>query len=131
MPMNRAPSPAAVHWRICRSPSELPNASTGRRPMNFWMFTGLARAVVDEVDLRLAKERRLAVLAELVRGHEARAHDLLGRDPVDALGPRAHELDRAARHDVGLEAVRAQMREQLEHRLEHELGVRALETGML
>ena len=27
------PRPAAVHWSICRSPSELPKAAMGRRPM--------------------------------------------------------------------------------------------------
>src|SRR5262249_52331968 len=67
---------------------------------------GLARAVVDEGDLRLTEQQGLAVVAELVGGDEARADHLLGRDAVDALRPRAHELDGAARHDVGLEAVR-------------------------
>ena len=34
------PAPAVVHWSICRSPSELPNAITGRRPIICWMPTG-------------------------------------------------------------------------------------------
>ncbi len=38
--MKRLPSPAAVHCSICKSPSELPKATIGRRPMNLWMPTG-------------------------------------------------------------------------------------------
>ena len=41
--------PAVVHCSICRSPSELPNAAIGRRPMCCWMPTGLPVLVVDEV----------------------------------------------------------------------------------
>ena len=39
--MKRAPLPAAVHSSICWSPSELPKAKTGRRPMNWLMPTAL------------------------------------------------------------------------------------------
>src|SRR5215470_1994010 len=39
--MKRAPPPPAVHSSICWSPSELPNANTGRRPMKRSMPTGL------------------------------------------------------------------------------------------
>ena len=58
----------------------------------------------------------------------AAADHLLGRDAVDLLRPRAHELDAAARDDVGLEAVRAQVGEQLEHRLVDHLGVGPIEA---
>ena len=61
----------------------------------------------------------------------AAADDLLGRDAVDPLGPRAHELDAAAGDDVRLEAVRAQVGEQLEHRLVDQLGVGPLESRVL
>jgi len=38
---DRAPSPAAVHCSICKSPSELPNAAMGLRPMCMLIATGL------------------------------------------------------------------------------------------
>jgi hypothetical protein len=40
--MKRTPSPAAVHFSICWSPSEFPKARIGRRPMNRLMPTGFA-----------------------------------------------------------------------------------------
>jgi hypothetical protein len=52
--------------------------------------------------------------------------DLLGRDPVDLLRPRAHEVDAAPRNDEGLESVRSQVGEHLEHRLIDDLGVGTL-----
>ena len=55
----------------------------------------------------------------------AAAHHLLGRDAVDPFGPGAHELDAAAGDDEGLEAVGAQVGQQLEHRLVDHVGVRA------
>ena len=58
------------------------------------------------------------------------ADDLLGRDAVDLLRPRPHELDAAAGDDERLEAVRAQIGEQLEHRLVDQLGVGPLEPRM-
>ena len=39
--MKRGPEPAAVHSSICWSPSELPKAAMGRRPMKVSMPTGL------------------------------------------------------------------------------------------
>ena len=57
--------------------------------------------------------------------------DLLGRDAVDALDPRTHELDAATRHDEGLEAVRAEIRQELEHRLVDHLRVEAAGLRML
>ena len=87
----------------------------------------LAGLVVDEVDLGQPEQKRLAV-AHLESCLDRRADDLLRRNAVDALGPRAHELDAAARDDEGLEAVGAQVGQQLEHRLVDQLGVRPLEA---
>ncbi len=56
----------------------------------------------------------------------AAADDLLGRNAVDLLRPRAHELDAAAGDDEGLEAVRAQVGGQFEHRLIDHLGKQPL-----
>ena len=61
----------------------------------------------------------------------AAADDLLGRNAIDLLGPRAHELDAAAGDDEGLEAVRAQVGEQFEHRLIDHLGVELAGLRML
>ena len=61
---------------------------------------------------------------------DRRADHLLGRDAVDLLGPRPHELDAAAGDDEGLEAVGAQIGEQLQHRLVDQLGVGPLESGV-
>ena len=62
--------------------------------------------------------------------HAGRADHLLGRNAVDLLGPGPHELDAAARDDEGLEAVGAQVGEQLQHRLVDEIGVGPLEARM-
>ena len=98
--------------------------------MTWWMPTGLPALSSIEVDCRQPHQHRLAV-AHFVLDLGAAAHDLLGRNPVDALGPRAHELHAAARDDERLEAVRAQVGEHLEHRLVDEFGVGPLELGML
>ena len=90
----------------------------------------LAGAVVDELDLGFLEEDRLAVRLHLELHHARGADHLLGRDAVDPLGEHAHELDAAARDDEGLEALRAQIGEQLEHRLIGELGVRPVEPRM-
>ena len=58
---------------------------------------------------------------------DRRADHLLGRNAVDLLGPRPHELDAAAGDDEGLEAVGAEIGQHLQHRLVDQLGVRALE----
>ena len=55
----------------------------------------------------------------------AAAYDLLGRNAIDLLRPRAHELDSAARDDEGFEIVGAKVGEQFEHRLIDHLGERA------
>ena len=90
----------------------------------------LAGLVVDEVDLGQARDHRHAV-AKLVLRADAAPDHLLRRHAVSLLGPWAHELDAAARDDEGLEAVRAQEGEQLEHRPVDALGVGAGELGML
>ena len=59
-----------------------------------------------------------------------RADHLLGRNAVDPLGPRPHELDAAAGDDERLEAVGAKICEQLDHRLIDELVVRPIEARM-
>ena len=58
---------------------------------------------------------------------DAAADHLLGRDAVDLLGPRPHELDAAAGDDVGLEAVGAQIGQHFQHRLVDQFGVGPLE----
>ena len=90
---------------------------------------GLAGLVVDEVDLRQRNRTGLPSRISNLR-LDRRADDLLGRDAVDPLGPRAHELDAAAGDDEGLEAVGAQVGEQLQHRLVDQLGVGPLEPRM-
>ena len=91
----------------------------------------LAFLVVNEVQLRQAHEHRLAV-AHFELRLDAAADDLLGRDAIDLLRPRAHELDAAAGDDEGLESVRPQVGEQFEHRLIDHLRVSPLPvTGCL
>jgi hypothetical protein len=52
-----------------------------------------------------------------------------GRSAVHFLGPRAHELDAANRHDECHEAVSPQIRKQFEHRLVNQLGIGPIERG--
>ncbi len=63
---------------------------------------GLPFLVVDQIDLRQFDADRPAV-AHLDFELAAAADDLLGRNAVHTLGPRPHELDAAARHDIGLD----------------------------
>ena len=90
---------------------------------------GLAFLVVDELDLRQAHDHGLAV-ADLVLRPDARSDDALGRNAVDVLGERAHELDAAARDDPGREPVGFEVVQQLTHRLVREFRVRALQRRM-
>jgi hypothetical protein len=55
---------------------------------------GFAFLVVNKIDLRQFHEHGLAV-AHLELEFAAAADDLFGRDAIDFLGPRAHELDAA------------------------------------
>jgi len=76
--------------------------------MNFWMPTGLPGPSSMKIDLGQARDHRLAV-AQLELGLDGAADHLLRRHPIHLLAEGAHELDAAARHDVGLEAVRPQV----------------------
>ena len=82
---------------------------------------GLVAFVVIEVQLRQTHEHGLAVAHFKLR-LDAAADDLFRRDAVNLLRPRAHELDAAAGDDEVLEAVRAQVGEQFEHRLIDHFG---------
>ena len=124
------PSPAVVHCSICRSPSELPKAKIGRRPMKRLMPTGLPGPSSMNSTLGSFISTGLPSGADLELHHAGRADHLLGRDAVDLLRPRPHELDAAAGDDEGLEAVGAQIGEQLQHRLVDELGVGPVEARM-
>ena len=77
---------------------------------------GLAGLVVDEGDAGVLEDRGHAVdhgVARLARA----ADDVLGRDAVGLFGEGAHEVDAAARDDVGLEILVPQVGQQFEHRL--------------
>jgi hypothetical protein len=82
---------------------------------------GLARLVVNEVQLRQAHQHRRAVAQREFR-FDAAARDLLGRDTIHLLRPRPHKLDATARDNDGLEPICSQVGEQLEHGLIHHLG---------
>ena len=90
--------------------------------MCLWMPTGLPSLSSMKSSLRQLHQDGLAV-AQLELQLAGAADDLLGRNAVDPLGPRPHELDAAAGDDERLEAVGAQVGEQLEHRLIDHLGV--------
>ena len=83
---------------------------------------GLALAVIDEVDLAGLDDRRHAV-AHFVAVLRGAADHLVARNAVGLARERAHEVDAAARHDEGSVAVRAQIREHLDHRPVHHLVV--------
>ena len=91
----RGPEADVVHSSISKSPSELPNAAIGRRPIDLMDAHGLSGLVVDEIDGGQAPQRRMSVL-HLVLHLGAAADDLLRRHAVDALRPGPHELDAAA-----------------------------------
>jgi hypothetical protein len=82
-----------------------------------------ARFVVDEIDLRQLHQHRYSI-AHLEDELTLTADDLFRRDAVNSLSPRPHEFDAAARDNEGFKPVVAQIREQLDHRLKHELRVR-------
>src|SRR5260221_2715716 len=90
---------------------------------------GFALLVVDEIHRGQLHDDGLA-FAHLELLLARAADDLLGRNAVDLLGEGADELHAAAGDDEGLEAVRAQIGEQLEHRLIGEVGVGPLEPRM-
>ena len=88
---------------------------------------GFAVVVVVEEQFRLAHQNGLAV-HEVIPRLDARTDDLLGRNAVHALCVDADELLTAARYDIRLESVRAQVVHRLAHRLVDELGVQALKA---
>src|SRR5512146_2694940 len=89
----------------------------------------LARLVIDEIDLRQLHKHRLAV-PHFEREPALAANYLFWRNAVDLLCPRPHELNAAARHDVRLEPVVAQIGEQFEHGLINEIGIGPFEARM-
>ena len=102
----------------------------GRRPMYFWMPTGLpALSSMKSISGSLTSTGLPSRSSNFSLA--AAADDLLGRDAIDLLRQGAHELDAAAGDDEGLEAVRAQVGEQFEHRLIDHLRVRPLGLRML
>ncbi|MNF81643.1 hypothetical protein D3C84_639270 [compost metagenome] len=70
-----------------------------------------------------------ALVVVKARG-QGRADDLLRGNAIHLLSERPHERDFAARHDVGLEAISAQVLQQLQHRLVDHLGVGLLGFGV-
>jgi hypothetical protein len=90
----------------------------------------LARAVVDELDFRELHQLWLAIAVRLEFHGAGGADHLFWRNAVDLLHPRAHELDAATGDDESLEAVGAQVVQQLQHRLEDQLGVGPVEARM-
>ena len=125
----RAPPPATVHCRICRSPSELPKAKIGCRPMKRLMPTGLPgpssmNSILESSSATACRRRRSGISRHPMSRPPAPA------DAVDLLHPRPHEFDAAAGHDKGLEAIGAQVSQQLQHRLVDEFGVGPVEARM-
>src|SRR5262249_19755583 len=90
---------------------------------------GLARSIVDELDLGKAHKRGLA-FPPLISHFDPAADDLFGRYSVRSLDPRPHELDSAPRYNVGLEAVRSEVGEYLEHRLINQISIGTVEPRM-
>ena len=119
-----------VHCSICRSPSELPKAAIGRRPMWRWMPTGFPSLSSLRTSFgsltRTGLSPRISILV-----CAGGSHDLLRRDAVDTFCPGAHELDATAGDDERLEAVGAQVVEQLAHWLVNHLGEQTSRLGML
>ena len=90
---------------------------------------GFADVVVDEIQLRQAGEHG-EFCHHFKLCDDAAADNLLGRDTVDLLGKDAHKFNSATGDDKGLEAIGAQIAEQLDHGLENYFGVRPFELRM-
>ena len=93
-----------VHWSICRSPSELPKAKIGRRPINWLIPTGLPGPSLTKSILGSLTQDGDAV-AHFEFGHAAAADHLFGGNAVDSLGEDAHEFDAATGDDKSFEAI--------------------------
>ena len=76
----------------------------------------LAGTVVNEVQLWKTYQHRFAV-AYLEFSLDAAADDFLGRNAVDLVRPGSHKFDPSAGNDEIVEAIRAQIRHQFQHRL--------------
>jgi hypothetical protein len=64
--------------------------------------------VVKEIEFRQLHQYRFPVM-QIKSQFAAAAHNLLGRNAIDLLREGPHELDAAAGHNQGLEAVRTQI----------------------
>src|SRR5262245_22213306 len=91
----------------------------------------LARPVIDELDLCLLHEDGLTITCRLEFGHARRADDLLRWNSVDLVCPGTHELDAAAGDNVGLETIRPEILQELDHRLVNKLDIRSIEAFVL
>src|SRR5262245_10977746 len=89
----------------------------------------LSYFVIDEVDFLKTNEDRLSAPHLILRDDTA-ADNLLRRDAVHLLCPGPHEFDAAPRDYESLEPIRAQIRQQLQHRLINHLRVRLLRGWM-
>src|SRR4029434_8038783 len=90
----------------------------------------LTWTVVDELDLGVLHEYRLAVGRQLKTHYAGGTHHLLGRNAVNTFGEDTHEFDAAAGDDESLETVGAEIAQQLQHRLVDQLGIGPIETGV-
>ncbi len=91
---------------------------------------GLAGIVVVQEQLGLLGQERLAVLVVAEFRAADRADHLLGRNAIDLLRIDAHKILTAAGDDVGLEAVVAQIVQNLLHRLIGEVGIETIPARM-
>ena len=91
---------------------------------------GFVGAVVDEADLRQAHDDGRAVLSLELRLHGC-ADDLIGRDAVGFVGPRAHESYLTTGDDESFEAVTAEIGEEFNHWLVDELRIRMVEFAIV
>ncbi len=90
---------------------------------------GFVLFVVEAVDARLAPDR--VPLGGFAKAQcQPGANHLLWRDAVVVRGERTHEVGGGTRAQPGLVALRAQMGEQLEHRLVDAVAQRRAAAGM-
>src|SRR5215210_300575 len=95
-----------IHCNISRSPSELPKAAIGSRPMCSLMPTGFP-ALSSMKFISGKRNRTGSAITHFEPRLDRGADHLIGRHPVDALRPRSHELDAAAGYNEGRESVSA------------------------
>jgi hypothetical protein len=90
----------------------------------------LTRPVANELDFRLPDQDWLAV-PRLERGLDAAADHPLWRDTVEFIRQWLHEFDIATGDDIGLEAIRVQVLEDLQHRLVDQVREGSLPSRVL